>query len=69
MKLVECPGGIPVFLSNTESKVFDKISEGCYKHELTEREAYIVKNLVSKGLVNRTVKESKVYYSKIRGSL
>lgn len=69
MKLVECPGGIPVFLSNTESKVLDKIGEGTYKSELTEREAHIAKTLVSKGVANRTTKENRVYYSKARGSI
>jgi len=69
MKLVECPGGIPVFISNSESKVLDKISEGCYKSDLTEREANVANDLVGKGIINRKLKENKVYFSKLRGSI
>jgi len=69
MKLVECPGGISIILSNTEYTLYNKISEETSKSDLTEREAMIATNLVSRGVLNRTMRESKVYYNRLRGSL
>ena len=69
MKLVECPGGISIILSNTEYKVYDKIVKETCKSDFTEREAFVAKSLVSKGVLTRVVREGKVYYKRLRGSL
>jgi|TARA_R110000782_G_scaffold213532_1_gene301463 hypothetical protein len=69
MKLVECPGGISIILSNTEYKVYDKIVKETCKSDFTEREAFVAKSLVSKGVLTRVVREGKVYFERLRGSL
>lgn len=69
MKLVECPGGISIILSNTEYKVYDKIVKETCKSDFTEREAFVAKSLVSKGVLTRVVREGKVYFKRLRGSL
>jgi hypothetical protein len=69
MKTVELPGGIPVFLSNLENKVYECMTEEVCKEDLSERDMHIAQNLVSKGVCKRTQREGKTYYSKTRGSL
>jgi hypothetical protein len=69
MKLVEAPGGIDVFLTNDEHRVWECLGEETCKSDLSERQAYIAQNLVHKGVVKRSVREGKTYYSKLKGSL
>jgi len=69
MKLVETPGGINVFLSNREFKLWENLCEEQCKNDLSEREQYVAQELVRKGVVKRSIKENKTYYSRIKGSL
>ena len=70
MKSIEMPGGIPVFLSNLENKMYEKcLAEEQCKSDLSERDAYLMQNLVNKGVCKRTQREGKTYFSKAKGSL
>lgn len=69
MRAVETPGGIPVFLSNLENKVYESINEEVCKEDLSERNVYVIQNLVNKGLCKRLQREGKTYFSKAKGSL
>jgi hypothetical protein len=70
MKTIELPGGIPVFLSNLENKVYECMTEEfTCKEDLSERDVEIVQSLVNKGVCTRTQKDGKTYFSKTRGSL
>ena len=69
MKTVEIPGGIPVFISVQESKVYDKIVEDTPKSKLTPHDSYIAQQLVNKGVLQRIVKEKSTYYRRNRGSM
>ena len=55
MRVVEVAGPCPVMVSNKEASVYDKIcgKHGCTKEDLSERENMIVKQLTSKGVVDR----------------
>ena len=55
MKVVEVAGPCPVMISNKEATVYDKIcsKEGCSKDDLSERESSIVKQLTTKGVIDR----------------
>ena len=55
MKVVEVAGPCPIMISNKEATVYDKIcgKQGCTKEDLTEREKMIVKQLTTKGVVDR----------------
>lgn len=69
MKAVEAPGGISIFLSNDEFKIWESLCEEKCKVDMTEREAYLAQSLTSRGVVKRTIREGKTYYSRIKGSL
>lgn len=69
MRLVELPIGIPVFLSNVESKVYESMKEEICKEDLSERDAHIAQQLVGKGVCKRIQKEGKTYYCKTKGSI
>ena len=69
MKAVETPGGISILLSNDEYKIWESLCEEKCKADMTEREAYLAQSLTSRGVVKRTIREGKSYYSRIRGSL
>ena len=55
MRVIEVAGPCPVMVSNKEASVYDKIcgKQGCTKEDLSERENMIVKQLTSKGVVDR----------------
>lgn len=69
MKLVECPGGINVLLSNAEYKLWESLYEEKCKSDLTERQQYLAQQMCSKGVVKRSIKEGKTYFSRIKSSL
>jgi hypothetical protein len=69
MKAVETPGGISVLISNDEYKIWESLCEEKCKTDMTEREVYLAQSLTSRGVVKRTIREGKAYYSRIKGSL
>jgi hypothetical protein len=69
MKTVELPGGMPVFLSNQESLVYENLTQETCKSDLNDRDAYIAQSLVNKGVVKRVIRDGKAYFSKAKGSL
>jgi len=69
MKLVETPGGVNVFLSNREFKMWEGLSNEQCKADLSEREQHVAQELVRKGVVKRSIREKKTYYSRIKSSL
>ena len=69
MKAVEAPGGISILLSNDEYRIWESLCEEKCKVDMTEREAYLAQSLTSRGVVKRTIREGKAYYSRIKGSL
>tara|TARA_B100000809_G_C14839321_1_gene424091 strand:- start:367 stop:576 length:210 start_codon:yes stop_codon:yes gene_type:complete len=69
MKLIECPGGIGVFLTNQEHKLWKALAEEQCSTDLSERDQYLAQCLVSKGVAKRIIKEGKRYFSRIIGSL
>lgn len=68
MKLVEAPGGIQIFVSNDEHKMYESLAEEKCKSEMSEREQYLAQELVNRGVVKRSIREGKTYYSKIKRS-
>ena len=69
MRTIEMPGGIPVFISNLESKVYGCMKEEVCKEDLSERDQAIAQNLVNKGLFSRVRKEGKMYFKRSQNSL
>lgn len=69
MKLVECPGGINVLLSNAEYKMWESLYEKTCKDDMNERQVYLAQTLTSKGVVKREIQEGKTYYSRLKSSL
>jgi hypothetical protein len=69
MKMVECPGGISIILSNLENKVLECMTEEVCKADLSERDQDVAQALVSKGVAMRERREGKTYFSKTKGSL
>lgn len=69
MKTIELPGGMPVFLSNEENKLYTNLTEEICKQDLSERDAYLAQSLVNKGVVKRIIRDGKTYFSKAKGSL
>jgi len=49
--------------------VWEGLCEETCKEDLSERQAYIAQTLVNKGVVKRSVREGKTYYSRLKGSL
>jgi hypothetical protein len=68
MRTIEIPGGLNVFISNLENKVYERLSEEVCKEDLNERDAYIAQNLVNKGVCSRLKKEGKIYFKKSQAS-
>ena len=66
MRTLLAPGGIPTFVSKRESAAYDKLQERCSKDSLSEREVYLMQNLVNKNLVKKIVENKKVYYERAR---
>jgi len=69
MKMIECPGGINVIISNLENRVLECMTEEVCKADLSERDQNIAQDLVSKGVAMRERREGKTYFSKTKGSL
>ena len=69
MKLIECPGGIGVFITNQEHTLWETLAEEQCSKDLSERDKHIAQGLVSKGVARRTIKDGKKYFSRIVGSL
>ena len=69
MKMVECPGGISIILSNLENQVLESMTEEVCKTDLSERNQYVAQSLVNKGVAMRERREGKTYFSKTKGSL
>ena len=61
------PGGIPTFISLHENEVYENLMEKTCKDDLNERDAYIMQNLVNKGLVKRVIENKKVYFMRRSG--
>jgi hypothetical protein len=56
MRLNQLIKDFTIQLSNEEKVILDKISKPCYVESFSEREQYIIENLIRKSLL------SKVYY-------
>lgn len=56
MKLNELISNFTIQLSNEEKTILDKISNPCYVESFSEREQFVIENLIRKSLL------SKVYY-------
>ena len=69
MKLIECPGGIGVFITNQEHKLWETLAEEHCSKDLSEKDQYIAQGLVSNGVAKRIMKDGKKYFSRIIGSL
>jgi hypothetical protein len=69
MKLVECPGGISVLLSNAEYKMWESLYKKTCKEDMSERQAHLAQALTSKGVVKREIQEGKTYFSRLKSSL
>lgn len=67
MKSLMAPGGIPTFISLHENEVYENLMEKTCKDDLNERDAYIMQNLVNKGLVKRVIENKKVYFMRRSG--
>lgn len=69
MRSVELPGGIPVFLSNKEYKVYESINGEVLCSSLSEHNAYVAQGLVNKGVVSRQRINGQTYFTKTQGSI
>ena len=69
MKAVEAPGGISIFLTNDEFKMWEALGEETCKSNMTERQQYLAQSLVDRGVAKRNRKDGKTYFSRIRSSL
>jgi hypothetical protein len=69
MKSIETPGGIPTFLSLHECEMYENLLERTCKEDLSEREVYLIQNLVNKNIVKKIVENNKVYFERMKGSL
>jgi len=67
MKNLMAPGGIPTFVSLHENEVYENLMDKTCKDELNERDAYLMQNLVNKGLVKRVIENKKVYFMRRSG--
>lgn len=61
------PGGIPTFVSLHENEVYENLMDKTCKDELNDRDAYLMQNLVNKGLVKRVIENKKVYFMRRSG--
>lgn len=65
MRSILTAGGIHTFLTIREGKFLASHEDlKVYKSELTERERTIANQLVRKGVLNRFVREGKMYYTR-----
>ena len=69
MRSIETPGGIPTFLSLHECKMYENLLERTCKDDLSEREVYLIQNLVNKNIVKKIVENNKVYFERMKGSI
>ena len=67
MKAVEAPGGISIFLTNDEFKMWEALGEETWKSNMTERQQYLAQSLVDRGVAKRNKKTRHTF--RIRSSL
>jgi len=69
MRMFTAPNGIAQPLSNREYKFLERcMRESVCKRDLTERESYIAQQLVSRGILEKAVKEKTAYYRMCKGN-
>ena len=67
MKNLMAPGCIPTCVSLHENEVYENLMDKACKDELNDRDAYLMQNLVNKGLVKRVIENKKVYFMRRSG--
>lgn len=53
MKVSQLISGFEIHLTNEEKKVLDSITAPCYIESFSEREQYVIENLIRKSLVTK----------------
>ena len=63
MKLNELIGDFKIFTTNEEQKFLDKFANGCYTDTLSEREQFLVDNLVKKSILTKVRYQGSIWVS------